>query len=275
MEFHKIEIVKLLEINMTKEGFSLWKTFDEKLPDIWEKPVSSTGKYHKKEDGSVSDIAEHVYEMLYVAIKLFRMFSIKSKTSEADMLLLAITLHDCLKYGDNGQRRHTDNKHDKAAGDMIRENRETFEEILTEFQVDILEDSIRFHSGQWSTDILNKDKFNFSDRGPIVQFVHTLDMLSTADLVKTKLSEEIKELTNEYTPEVLRPIEPKPNKEIMYTMGTEHKRGEIGMRNGPNPELKEMLEVVGNSVRDCIIRFNQNGTDEILYRWRNDRWVKK
>ena len=187
MELYRTGIENLLRVNMTENGFSLWKALDERLPNIWEKSSSSTGKYHKKADGSIPNIAEHVYQMLFVSIKLFRMFNISPKTNEADMLLLAIVLHDCLKYGEDGQRQYTDSKHDKTAGDMINKNREIFKKIVTENQVEILEDSIRFHSGQWSTDVPDKIKFNFADRHPIVQWVHTLDMLSTADLIKTDL----------------------------------------------------------------------------------------
>lgn len=184
MKLQKYEIEKILKDNMTEKGFSLWKALNERLPDIWNKPTSFLGKYHKKGDGTVPDIIEHVYQMLYAAVKLFRMFSINPKTSQADILLIAIVLHDSLKYGNNGERLHTDSEHDKTAADMVNQNKKIFEKIFNENQVQLLEDSIRFHSGQWSTDILNRDEFNFADRDPIVQWVHTLDMLSTADLIK-------------------------------------------------------------------------------------------
>lgn len=189
MVLHKHEIPRLLEKNLTKKGFSFWKVINEGLPDIWERPTSSTGKYHKKTDGTVPDIAEHVYQMLYAAVKLFSMFSITPNTGKSDMLLLAIALHDCVKYGKDGKREYTDNKHDQAAGDIVGKNREVFKKFLTESQVDILEDSIRFHSGQWSTDIPNRKDFNFADRDPIAQWVHTLDMMSTNDLIKTDLDD--------------------------------------------------------------------------------------
>ena len=82
-------------------------------------------------------------------------------------------------------------------------------------------------------------------------------------------------LPDSYVPTKLRPSEPEFREEVMYAIGTEHKRGEFGMWQGPNPELIEMLEVVGKSRRDCILRFNLDGTDEVLYRWHGDRWVKK
>ena len=96
---YKDKIIELLESNLTERGFKLWKGVSSILPDIWNRPTSSTGKYHQKSDGTVPDIAEHTYEMLYSAVKLFRMFNFEPKTSNADMILIALVLHDSLKYG--------------------------------------------------------------------------------------------------------------------------------------------------------------------------------
>lgn len=181
----KTRIVQLLEKNMTESGFKLWQGIDKILPDIWEKPTSSTGKYHKKMNGKVPSNAEHVYHMLYSACKLIRMFGIQKKTSDADKLLFAVVLHDSLKYGQMGNRKHTDAAHDKAAADMISSNKNTFLKVLTEDQFYTLESSVRFHSGQWSTDVLKNKSFSFEDYKPEVLFLHMLDMMSTNDLIQT------------------------------------------------------------------------------------------
>ena len=122
----KERIFKLLEDNMTEKGISLWNGINQRLPDIWNNPTSSTGKYHKKKNGEVPVQAEHVYHMLYSTVKLFRMFNIKTKTAEADKMLFAVALHDSLKYGKMGNRKHTDYSHDKNAADMVSQNKETF-----------------------------------------------------------------------------------------------------------------------------------------------------
>jgi len=176
------KLSELLRINMTEKGYSLWKAIDSKLPNIWEKSTSSTFKYHKRADGSVPDIAEHTYEMVYASIPLLAMLNINVNTTDADVVLLALAFHDSLKYGPDGNREHTARDHDKLAADMVGANRDTFMKIMNESQAAILEDSVRYHSGRWSTDA-NKD-FNFSDRHPIAMMVHMLDMLSTKDLLK-------------------------------------------------------------------------------------------
>ena len=186
---YKQKIIDLLEEHMTEKGFKLWNGIIKIIPDIWDKPSSSTGKYHKKMNGDVPTIAEHTYHMTYSAVKLFRMFSINSKTTDADKMLYATTLHDCLKYGTLGSRKHTDYKHDKEAADMVASNKNTFTKVLTEEQFYTLEEAIRFHSGQWSTDVPKNETFKFSDYNPETMFLHMLDMMSTADLIQTDVRE--------------------------------------------------------------------------------------
>ena len=186
---YKEKIVELLKKNMTEKGFNLWEGINRLLPDIWNKPTSSTGKFHRKMNGEVPDIAEHVYGMLYATVKLFNMLSIKKKTTDADKILFAVVLHDSLKYGRLGTRRHTDTTHDREAADMIASNRSTFLKLLTEEQFYTLEEAVRFHSGQWSTDAPKDKKFDFKDYNPESLVVHMLDMMSTADLIQTDVRE--------------------------------------------------------------------------------------
>jgi hypothetical protein len=181
----KEKIEKLLEENMTEKAFKLWKGIDGMLPDIWNKPTSSTGKWHRKLNGEVPDNAEHVYSLLYAATKVMRLFNYEPKTSDCDALLFAISLHDSLKYGKLGTRKHTDNKHDKAAADMVCENKEIFLKILSQEQFEMMEEAIRFHTGQWSTDVKYSGPFSFSNYKPQTLFLHMLDMMNTNDLIQT------------------------------------------------------------------------------------------
>jgi len=185
---YKEKIIELLQKNLTERAFKLWNGINSIVPDIWDRPTSSTGKHHKKLDGSIPTQAEHVYQMLYSASKILQLFGINPLTPESDKLLLAIAMHDILKYGDMGNRPYTDNTHDKKAADMVASNKETFLKILTEEQFYTLEEAIRFHSGQWSTDAKNKP-FSFKELNPETLFVHCLDMMSTYDLLQTDVRE--------------------------------------------------------------------------------------
>jgi len=186
---YKKKVIELLEKNMSERGFKLWKGIDKIVPDIWNKPTSSTGKYHKKHNGDVPDIAEHVYQMLFTIVKLFRMFDVNPKTPDADKLLMGVALHDSLKYGNMGTRKHTDKEHDKQAADMIASNRDTFQKLFDEEQLNTLEECVRFHSGRWSTDIPKNEKFEWNKSGLKFEtfLCHVLDMLSTADCLMTDI----------------------------------------------------------------------------------------
>lgn len=182
---YKQKIIDLLENHMTEKGFNLWKGINRILPDIWEKPTSSTGKHHKKMNGEVPSCAEHTYHLLYATSKVMRLFNYNNKTTDGDKMLFACVLHDSLKYGELGTRKHTDHKHDKEAADMVSVNKETFLKVLTKDQFYILEEAIRFHSGRWSTDVSKESEFDFKDYNPETLMIHLLDMMSTADLIMT------------------------------------------------------------------------------------------
>jgi hypothetical protein len=184
MNFQK-KIIELLENNMTERGFALWQGINKRMPNVWERPTSSTGKYHKKKNGNIPTQAEHTYHMLYSSFKLFRMFDINIKTPDADKILLAVALHDSLKYGQMGTRKHTDKLHDKNAADLICSNKETLLKLFTEEQFNTIQEGIRFHSGRWSSDVAKNTPFTFKDYNPETFFIHVLDMMSTADLIQT------------------------------------------------------------------------------------------
>jgi hypothetical protein len=56
-------------------------------------------------------------------------------------------------------------------------------------------------------------------------------------------------------------------KPIIYAAGYEEEPGSFGMFYGPVLDLLEVLHVVPHGIRPCIIRFNKDGSDEVLYRW--------
>lgn len=176
---YEVELNDLLRENMTEDGFRLWTAMLTKITSIWQRPTSSTGKYHNKDDGRVPTVVEHTYEMLYAATKVMRMYGAEPKSVDADIICLAIALHDAWKYGEKpNMRSHTANAHDLIAAQMLRKNKDVILQLYSDEYYDILEDSIRFHQGRWSTNVPDADNFSFSDYHPYVHFIHMLDMLS-------------------------------------------------------------------------------------------------
>jgi hypothetical protein len=80
------------------------------------------------------------------------------------------------------------------------------------------------------------------------------------------------DLPREYIPESLKKEKTKSNrKKVMYGIGIEHSPHEFGMIDGPNESLEDMLETIGDN-KHHIIRFNKDGTDDILYYWALGAW---
>lgn len=185
MDF-EIATSELLYNNMTDRGFSLWMKIKEKIPPIWNKPSSSTGKYHLDDNGKVHSVIEHTYEMLFVCTKIMKLLKVDPKTKNCDILLLSILFHDAFKYGLNNPltRYYTVKNHDKISGDCISSQKNLFRQYYDDKEIEVLEECVRYHSGQWSTDIDDKNKFTFSKLNPETMFIHMLDMLSTNNCLK-------------------------------------------------------------------------------------------
>ena len=89
---------------------------------------------------------------------------------------------------------------------------------------------------------------------------------------------EPKEDLSEYIPKSLRKTETEivsvffQRKEVMYAIGQLDGDTGIGMWDGPNPDEHEMLEVEGRDKSSVIVRFNLDGTDDMIWKWREDRW---
>jgi len=182
MTEYEEKIDELLEKNLTKEAFSFWLVAKTRIPDVNSRLTSSSKKYHIRDNGDVPNLDEHVYEMLRAGIRVYRLFGDGVKSSHKDAVLLSIVFHDAVKYGFKGDTKHTLRNHDSLAGDMILRNKDTFLKFLSEGEFNVLEESVRFHSGRWSAEA--KSNFDFKNYNPETFFLHMLDMLSTNDCLK-------------------------------------------------------------------------------------------
>ena len=92
-------------------------------------------------------------------------------------------------------------------------------------------------------------------------------------------------LPDEYQPRSLRPAarERRPlafgcgRLERTYDPDSGSRGVSVGMWAGPfkgREGLEQALEKVGTSDDDVVVRFNPDGTDDFLYQWRKDRWVR-
>ena len=184
----EIELDRLLKENISETAYNFWDAATDKIipTNIWKELASSSKKYHNKEGGFVPTIAEHTCEMLRGAIKCMSMFGITRKTSECDLLVMGVVLHDAFKRGEDGTGKWTAKDHDSLIANKVQDS-SAFLRFLSAEQHKILVDILRFHSGKWSYEADND--FNFSNYHPYVLFVHTLDMLSSRNCLKLILGD--------------------------------------------------------------------------------------
>jgi hypothetical protein len=64
-------------------------------------------------------------------------------------------------------------------------------------------------------------------------------------------------------------------KPVMFAIGCEENPGSFGMFHGPTPDLSAMLKIIPHGVNPCIIVFEPDGSDEVLFRWDEDDSVWK
>lgn len=81
--------------------------------------------------------------------------------------------------------------------------------------------------------------------------------------------------TDGYMPSSLR--QPKAQvRRLAFAIGKEMGSGSFAMWEGPFDSEREALETVAEDASDCIIRYNPDGTDVILWRWNgHDQWLKQ
>jgi len=81
------------------------------------------------------------------------------------------------------------------------------------------------------------------------------------------ITDETNELPKSYTPSLYGPPTVEKRNEVVYAAGYEEKPGSFGMYDGPTPSLQEILESIPCGVNPCVIRFNLDGSEQVLYRW--------
>lgn len=62
--------------------------------------------------------------------------------------------------------------------------------------------------------------------------------------------------------------------EVRYAIGQDDGEDGYGMWDGPSPSLADMLSIIGRDNNSVIIRYNEDGTDKVIYKWVCEEWMK-
>jgi len=111
---------------------------------FWDKPASSTGKYHKEDENGVGGQIVHTLRVCAIVEHLVRMDNIGELNR--DILISAAILHDICKYGMEGQSEHTLSEHPQLVKSLWEKNLLVLPKC--EYDRKII-DTILQHSGRW------------------------------------------------------------------------------------------------------------------------------
>ena len=176
------KVLELAEKSLTPEGKQLMYKLLRAAPDIWDRLLSGSNKYHKRRDGSIPVVAEHVYWMLNAYVKTVAMWNVTLPSEEGDWRFLAILFHDVMKFGEKGEDTHTNEMHNWLGGDWMNE---MLEDLNVPWRRKIIE-AIDHHMGRWSDTLLGDFPWETTELTPFSRFVHILDMLETFNCLSTE-----------------------------------------------------------------------------------------
>lgn len=167
------EIERFLKAYLSRSAYEYWKFVNTEIPPVFHLASSSSGKYHKGSTGTVNTVGLHTLEMLQSAYICLKIFNLEPGKPKADVLLLAIALHDRCKRGRMNADVHTNNQHENIMAEFVQETAMDWFDSEHHY---MLVDIIRWHSGRWAP--ANGGINNEPNWNKFSLFVHTLDVLS-------------------------------------------------------------------------------------------------
>lgn len=149
------------------------------LPDyFFEVDASSTGKYHPKYASGDKGLLRHVKAAVKMAVELLANPIIEKPYSsrDKDLIVLALIVHDGLKYGKNKTDKYTKFEHPILISDYIKEVRDNLQ--MTDEDVEKLCSMVASHMGPWNTNSYSSIVLPLP-KAPIEKFVHMCDYLAS------------------------------------------------------------------------------------------------
>ena len=170
------EVDKIENAKLKKAAKALVKD----MPDyFWEKPASSSGKYHPTCDLGEGGTVRHSILVSRVAVDLVvsEMF-IRETAINTDMARFAGLFHDCMKYGNpEANLEHTVFEHPRFAADFVREHLTVAK--VDDVQVNMICDAIYTHMGKWCVDKYGKSAALSKPRTHFEKLIHIADYMAS------------------------------------------------------------------------------------------------
>lgn len=162
---------------------------------FFEKPASSTGKYHPKYALGNGGLARHSIAVALIMNDILETNCYKFTSDEKDLLICAAIIHDIKKYG-NGNSSFTVKNHPELAGDyVINESKNA--KLKSEYAVFISE-AVLTHMGQFG---------NEEPKTDAQKLLHIADCLASRKYIEVNFNELELPKASVITESVVKPKE--------------------------------------------------------------------
>lgn len=149
------------------------------LPDyFFEVDASSTGKYHPKYAAGDGGLTRHVKSACKFANELLSNPIIGKPYSDRDkdLIIIALLIHDGLKYGPKEKEKYTRFDHPILASDYAKANKDKLS--MTDEELEKMANAVASHMGPWNTNSYSEVVLPIP-KAPMEKFVHMCDYLAS------------------------------------------------------------------------------------------------
>lgn len=160
------------------------------LPDyFFQVDASSTGKYHPKYAAGDGGLSRHVKSACKFANELLSNPIIgKPYTSrDKDLIIIALLIHDGLKYGKKEKEKYTRFDHPILASEYVKENKSKLK--MTEEDIEKVSSAIASHMGPWNTNSYSEIELPIP-KAPMEKFVHMCDYLASRRFINLEFDND-------------------------------------------------------------------------------------
>ena len=181
-EVFKKEISYVKDANRRKD----LKTLISLLPDyFFEVPASSTGKYHPSFAQNDGGLVRHTKVAVRIAHELLENNTVGMKFTDKDkdLIIMALTLHDGLKHGEE-HSKYVKFEHPLLASKFIMENKAKLSLDIDDLRKICC--MIESHMGEWTYDSYKQKEVLPKPTTAEQRFVHMCDFLASRKFLDVK-----------------------------------------------------------------------------------------
>lgn len=177
----ELNLIKDIEIKNFVENFL------ENVPDyFFNCAASSTGKYHPSYALGEGGLARHTKAAVRIAYELFRTDMFPYNSTQQDLILASLILHDTYKHGIS-KSQYTVVEHPIIAAEQVMK----FPINLNQEYRTAISENIKSHMGKWNYDYKSRKEVLPKPKTGMQNFVHMCDYLASRKCLEFNFDAEL------------------------------------------------------------------------------------